>query len=110
VRAPIVLRNDLDVFVADVAVLILVFDPGVGEVDAAVEVREFVRACPGLNLFRRAVRPPRAVGSSPVALLQELLVVTLQLVVKNDAPDVSAVGTEALLGALVSAINLGVVG
>ena len=109
VRATVVRGDNLDVFVADVAVLILVFDPGVGEVDAAVEEREVVLACPGLNLFRRAVRPAVAVGPSPVPLLQELLVVTLQLVVEDDAPDVSAAGTEALLGALVRAINLGVV-
>ena len=109
-RATVVRGDDLDVFVADVAVLILVFDPGVGEVDAAVEEREVVLACPGLNLFRRAVRPAVAVGPSPVPLLQELLVVTLQLVVEDDAPDVSAAGTEALLGALVRAVDLGVVG
>ena len=48
-------------------------------------------------------------ASSPVPLLQELLVVTLQLVVEDDAPDVSAAGTEALLGALVRAVDLGVV-
>jgi hypothetical protein len=101
--------DNLDVFVTDVAVLILVFNSGVGKVDAAVEEREFVLACPGLSLFRRAVRPAVAVGPSPVPLLQKLLVVTLQLVVEDDAPDVSAAGTEALLGALVSGVNLGVV-
>ncbi len=108
-RATVVRGDDLDVFVTDVTVLILVFDPGVGEVDAAVEEREFVLASPGLDLFRRTVRPAVAVGPSPVPLLQELLVVTLQLVVEDDAPDVSAAGTEALLGALVRAVNLGVV-
>ena len=110
VRATVVLRDDLDVFVTDLAVLILVFDPGVGEVDAAVEEREIVLACPRLDLFRLTVRPAGAVGPSPVPLLQELLVLTLQLVVEDDAPDVPAAGTEALLRALVRAINLGVVG
>jgi hypothetical protein len=109
VRATVVRGDDLDVFVADVAVLILVFDPGVGEVDAAVEEREVVLACPRLNFSRRAVRPAVAVGPSPVPLLQELLVVTLQLVVEDDAPDVSAARMEALLRALVSAVNLRVV-
>jgi hypothetical protein len=56
------------------------------------------------------VRPAVAVGPSPVPLLQELLVVTLQLVVEDDAPDLPAAGTEALLGELVRTINLGVVG
>ena len=72
VRATVVRSDDLDVFVADVAVLILVFDPGVGELDAAVEEREVVLTCPGLDLFRPAVRPAVAVGTSPVPLLQEL--------------------------------------
>jgi hypothetical protein len=109
VRATVVRGDDLDIFVTDVTVLILVFDPGVGEVDAAVEEREFVLACPGRNLFRRAVRPAVAVSPSAVTLLQEVLVVTLQLVVEDDAPDVSAAGMEALLGALERAVNLGVV-
>jgi hypothetical protein len=110
VRATVVPGDNLDVFVADVAVLILVLDPGVGEVDAAVEEREFLLACPGLNLFRRAVRPAVAVGPAAVTLLQELLVVTLQFVVEDDAPDLPAAGAEALLRALVRAVNLGVVG
>ena len=42
VGATVVRRDHLDVFVPDVAVLVLVFDPGVGEMDAAVEEREFV--------------------------------------------------------------------
>jgi hypothetical protein len=108
VRATVVRRDDLDVFVTGVTVLILVFDPGVREVDAAVEERELVFACPGLNHFRRAVRPAVALGPSPIPLLEELLVVTLQLVVEDDAPDVSAAGTEALLRAQVRAIDLGV--
>ena len=95
-RATVVRGDNLDVFVADEAVLILVFDPGVGEVDAAVEERGLVLACPGLNLFRRAVRPAVAVGPAAVPLLQELLVVTLQFVVEDDASDVSTAGTKAL--------------
>jgi hypothetical protein len=102
--------DDLDVLVTSVTVLILVFDPGVREVDAVVEEREVVLACPRLNFFRRAVRPTVAVGPAAVTLLQELLVVTLQFVVEDDAPDVPAAGTEALVRTLVSAVNLGVVG
>jgi hypothetical protein len=110
VRATIVRGDYLDVFMTDVVVLILVFDSGVGEVDAAVEERQVVLTCPGLDFVRHAVRPPGTVGSSPVPLMQELLVVPLQFVVEDDAPNAPAVGTEALLRAQVRTINLGVVG
>jgi hypothetical protein len=109
-RATVVFGDHLDVLVADLAVLILVFNPGVGEVDAAVEEGKVPLACPRLDLFSVTVWPSCAVAPSAVPLLQELLVVTLQLVVEDDAPDLPAVGTEALLCALVRAINLGVVG
>jgi len=65
---------------------------------------------PGLSLFGLAVRSAVAIGPSPVPLLQELLILALQLVVEDDAPDAPAAGPEALLRAKERAIDLGVVG
>jgi hypothetical protein len=104
--AAVMLRDHLNVFMSDMSVRILIFDPGVGEVDAAVEERQLVLACPGLDLFRLAVRPPRAVSPAAVPLLQEQLVLTFQLVVEDNAPDASVAGTEALLCAKISTIDL----
>jgi len=77
VRATVVLRDHLDVFVTELAVGVLVLEPGVREVHAAIEEWEVVLACPRLDLFRLTVRPSCAVGASPIPLLQELLVLTL---------------------------------
>ena len=66
-------------------------------------------SCPGLDL-RFAVGPAVTVGSSPVTLLQELLVLALEFVVEDDAADPAAAGSEALLCTKEGAIDLGVVG
>ena len=56
-----------------------------------------------------AIGPPVAVSVTAIALLQELLILALQLVVEDDAPDTSAVVADAFLGARVGAIDLCVV-
>jgi hypothetical protein len=107
--AAVMLRDHFNVFMSDVAFRILALDPGVGKVDTPIEQRQVVLACPGLDLFRLAVRPPRAVGPAAVPPLEELLVLTFQFVVEDNAPDASIAGTEALLCAKISTIDLRVV-
>ena len=64
---------------------------------------------PPCNLFGLTVRPAVAVLLASVALVEESLVVALQLVVEDDAPNPTALAAETFLGALVGAIDLGVV-
>ena len=74
-----------------------------------VVVRQGVFPRPAGNLFRLSVRPAIAVLLAAIALVEESLIVALQLVVEDDAPNPTALCAETLLGALVSAIDVGVV-
>jgi phosphoglycerate dehydrogenase-like enzyme len=56
----------------------------------AVEERQVVFACPGADVFFVAVRSAVAVGAVAVVLLQKLLVLELQVLLEDNAPDVKA--------------------
>ena len=86
VSAAVVRREQLDVLVA-LAAIDLVLDAVVGEVNLAVEVRQVVFARPVTDLVLVAVRSAVAVGAVAVGLLQELLVLALQVLLEDDAPD-----------------------
>jgi hypothetical protein len=60
VRAAIVLRDDLDVFITLPAIE-FVLEAEIGEVDRLVEVREVVVERPFLDLARVTIRSPVAV-------------------------------------------------
>ena len=90
-------------------VAVLVLDPGVRKPDVPIVVRQLVLARPPRDLLGLAIRPAVAVLLAAIALVQEALIVALQLVVEDDAPNPAALAAEALLGALVGAIDLGVV-
>ena len=108
-RAAVVAGDDLDVLVAQPAVAVLVLDARVGEVDAVVEVRELVFPRPGTESRAPPGRAGRRCPLAAVPLLQEPLVLALQLVVEDDAPDPPAVLAQARLGASVGAVDLRVV-
>ena len=91
------------------AVSVLVLDPRIREADVPIVVRQLVFPRPPRNLFGLAVRPAVAVLLAAIALVQEALIVALELVVEDDAPNPTALAAETLLGALVGAIDLGVV-
>ena len=80
-------RKQLDVLVA-FPPIDLVLDAVVGEVHLAVEVRQVVFARPVADLVLVAIRPAVAVGAVSVVFLQELLVLALQVLLEDDAPDV----------------------
>ena len=80
-----------------------------GKVHVPVVVRQLVLPRPPRDLFGLSIRPAVAVLLAAIALVQEPLIVALQLVVEDDAPNPPALVPEALLGALVGAIDLGVV-
>jgi hypothetical protein len=105
----IVRGHDLDVLVPTAAIPILVLDARIGRVHVTVVVGQLVLPRPPRDLFWFPVRPPVAVLLAAVALVEITLVVALQLVVENDATDPTAFAAEPLLGALVGAIDVGVV-
>ena len=86
VRASVVLCEHLDILMAFAAVD-LVLDAEVGEVDAIVEVRQFVFCRPPPDFLLRAVGSSIAVGALTIVVLQELLILPLQLLFKHDAVD-----------------------
>ena len=74
-----------------------------------IVVRQLVFPRPACNLFGLAVRPAVAVLFAAIALVEESLIVALELVIEDDAPNPTALAAETLLGALVGTIDIGVV-
>jgi hypothetical protein len=83
--AAIVDGHDLDVQVIPAAVGILVVDAGIREVHLLVEVRQVVLTSPFLDFVLVTVEVAVVVGAVAIALVQPFLVLTLELVVENDA-------------------------
>ena len=90
VGAAIVAGHDLDILMPRAAVAVFVLDAGIREVDVPIVVRQVVFPRPACNLFGLPVRPAVAVLLASIALVQEALIVALQLVVEDDAPDSAA--------------------
>ena len=79
-------RKELDVLVK-LSAIELVLDSVVGEMNLIVEVRQIVFTRPATDLVLVATRAAVAVGATAVGLLQELLVLALQVLFKDDAPN-----------------------
>ena len=109
VGAAVVDGRDLDVLLARAPVDVLVLDAHVGEVDLLVEVRQVVFDRPRGNLLGIPVGAAVTVGAAAIPLLQEALVLALELVVEDDAPNAIAALGEAVGGLQVGAIDLDVV-
>jgi hypothetical protein len=109
VGSAIVAGHDLEILMPRAAVSVLVLDPRIRKPDVPIVVRQLVFPGPPSNLFGLAVRPAVAVPLAAITLVQESLIVALQLVVEDDAPDPTGTIPQSLLGALVGAIDLGVV-
>jgi hypothetical protein len=101
--------HDLEVLVSRAAVSVLVLDPSVRKPDVPIVVRQVVFPRPSGNLFGLTVRPAVTVFLAAIALVEESLIVALQLVVEDDAPNPTAIAAETLFGAFVSAIDVGIV-
>jgi hypothetical protein len=109
VGAAIVAGHDLEILVPQSAIAVFVLDTRIREPDVPILVRQLVFTRPPCNLFRLTVWPAIAVLLAAIALVEESLIVALQLVVEDDAPNPTAIATETLFGALVGAIKVGVV-
>ena len=108
--AAIVAGHDLEILMPRAAVSVLVLNPRIREPDVPIVVRQLVFSRPVCNLFGLTVRPAVAVLLASVVLVEESLIVALQLVVEDDAPNPTALAADTFLGALVGAIDPGVVG
>ena len=87
---------------------VLVLDADVGEMHLLVEVRKVVLDCPQRDLLGTSVGAPVTVGAASIPLLQEALVLALELVVEDDAPEAIAALGEPVGGLQVGAVDLGV--
>jgi hypothetical protein len=110
VGAAVVASHDLEILIPRAAVAVFVLDSGIREPDVPIVVRQFMLSRPSCNLFGLTVRPAVAVLLAAIALVEESLIVALQLVVEDDAPNPTAIAAETLFGALVGAIDVGIVG
>ncbi len=107
--AAVVGGDNLDVLMPRAAVPVLVLDAGIREPDVPIVVRQFVLARPPRDLGGLAIRPAVAVLLASIALVEEPLIVALELVVEDDAPNPAALASQAFVGALIGAIDLGIV-
>ena len=97
--APIVAGHDLKILMPRTAVSVLVLDSCIREPHVPIVVRQLMFPRPACNLFGLTVRPTVAVLLPSVALVQEALIVALELVVEDDAPDPPPGLSDALLHA-----------
>jgi hypothetical protein len=109
VGAAVVAGHDLEILVTRASITVLVRDSSVGKMHLFVVVRQLMLTRPASDLLGLSIGSPVAVLAAAIVLLKEALVIPLELVVEDDSPDPAALLADALLGTLVSAINLGVV-
>jgi hypothetical protein len=74
-----------------------------------VVIRQVVLARPQRDFFRLAIWSAGAVFATAIVFLKEPLVVPLEFVVQDDAVNSRALFAEAVLGALIGAINVRIV-
>jgi hypothetical protein len=101
--------RDLGILVIPPPIGLFVLDPHVREVNLVLEVRQVVFVRPFLDLVRVAIGPAISIVVVPISLVEPLLVLTLELVVEDDAIDACLALREAPGFAEVRAIHLGVV-
>ena len=103
------LRRDLDIVVVPAPAGFLVFDAQIGEVHLVIEVRQVVLARPFADLVVGPIGVSVVIGTVAIALVEPLLVLTLELVVENDPFDARITLRQPLRRAFVRAIDLEVV-
>jgi hypothetical protein len=68
-----------------------------------------VLPCPAGNLFGLTIRSAVGVLPPSIAVVEEALIVAFELVVENESANLSTTTPQALVGALIRPIHLGVV-
>jgi hypothetical protein len=106
--AAVVLGDNLDILMT-VTPVQFVLDAEIGEVDAVIEVRQVVLTRPAFDFVAIAIGPSIAVRPAAVAFLKPLLILALELAVKDDAPNLRALVAEPFVFPQVGAIELDVV-
>src|SRR4051812_26859949 len=102
--------DDLDIFLPRTSVAVFVLDASVGKVHLVVVVGQLVLTRPPSDLLWPPIRSSVTVLAAAISLLKEPLIVSLELVIENHTVDLATLVADAFLGALVSAIDVGVVG
>ena len=106
---PIVAGDDLDIPCRERPSRSSYSIPRIWELDVPIVVRQLVFPRPACDLFGLTIRSAVAVLLPSIALVEEALIIALELVVESDAAHPSTSASQALVGALVGAIDLGVV-
>src|SRR5207237_9227427 len=106
VQAAVVDGHHLHVFDLAASVRTLVFDAKIRELDALIHDRQVVLLRPFLDLMPGARGSAVAVRAVAVPLLEELLVVTFELVIEDDALDACTVIAQPFGGSQIRAIAL----
>ena len=108
-RPPVVFSRDFDINDVPAPVRHLIFEPEIGEAYVVVQHGEIVRLGPSGNLLPRAVGTSGAVRAIAISLLKESLILALQLVVEDDAPNVRITSRQTLCLTQVRPVEVGVV-
>jgi hypothetical protein len=104
-----VLRCHLYIVVVPAAVRLLILDAEVGEVHFVGEVRQVVLECPLVDLLLGPIGMSVVIGTVAITFVEPGLVLTLELVVEEDALNPRPALGQALRLAFVGAIDLEVV-
>ena len=102
-------RGDLYVDKVSAPVRKLIFEPEIGEAYVVVQHGEIVGVGPSGNLLPSAIGTSGAVRAVAVSLLKESLVLALQFVIEDDAPDVRITSGQTLCLTQIRPIEIGVV-
>jgi hypothetical protein len=103
------LRRHLDVVVVPPAVGLLILDTQIGEVDLIIEVGQVVLERPVANLLFAPIGMSVVIGTVAITFVEPGLVLTLELVVEEDALNPRPALSQTLRCAFVGAIDLKVV-
>ncbi|HVQ17056.1 MAG TPA: hypothetical protein VMS40_25810 [Vicinamibacterales bacterium] len=107
--AAVVGRNDLEVFDLPATIPVLVLDADIGKLNVLVLVRQPVVQGPFSNLVGRTIGSAVAVPLLTIALLEETLIVTLQLIVEDYASNMATAVRDLGCRVLVGAVKVGIV-
>src|SRR5882762_7784635 len=107
--ASVVLGRDFQILPAHIAVLVLVLDAYVREMDLLIEVRQVVLTRPRLDLLDTPIWTAVAVAVAAIAFLEKPLIVAFQLSVEFDAQNACFARLQPLGRLQVRSIELRVV-
>ena len=107
--AAVMRRDDLEVFDFSSTISVVVLDAYVRKLNVLILVRQPVCLGPLPNLVGRPVGSPVTISPMTIPLLEEALILALELVVEDHAPDVATAFSDLFCSVLVGSVKVHIV-